>query len=230
MCYIYWANMSKNILIAEDEDIIRGYVKDILAENGFMVHAASDGAQALSMIKKIVPDLVVLDLGLPKVSGEAVFAEIKKSFPKLPIIILSARNKPRDIVEGFNLGADDYVSKPFTGEELMARINARLKGTTIPSRLQIADLVLDQNTFEAKRGKKDLELTPTEFRLLEYLMNNKGRVLTREMILNKIWQSSPDIETRVVDVYVGYLRKKVDEGFDNKLIKSVRGFGYTVKE
>lgn len=221
--------MNHKILVVEDETDIRNYIRDYLIDDGFLVSTAADGSQALSVIGKTMPDLVVLDLGLPKLNGEAVCREIKKNYPNTVVIILTAKDKPRDIVEGFNIGADDYMSKPFTGEELSARIKARLKDTNNDGTLSIEDLKVDTNTFQIKRGEKNIELTPTEFRLLEYLLKNQGQVLSRDMILNKIWQSSPDIETRVVDVYVGYLRKKVDGGFDKKLIKSIRGFGYTLR-
>lgn len=222
--------MNYKILVAEDEEDIRNYIKDILIDEGFLVYTAVDGAQALSMVQKMMPDLVVLDLGLPKLSGEAVCTEIKKNFPQIQVVILTAKDKTRDVIEGFNLGADDYISKPFVGAELAARIKARLKSSPADSKLIIGDLVMDTSAFEVKRDGKNIELTPTEFRLLEYLMKNTGQVLSREMILNKIWQSSPDIETRVVDVYMGYLRKKIDENFEKKIIKSVRGFGYTLKD
>lgn len=222
--------MNHKILVVEDETDIRNYIKDFLVDEGFLINTASDGSQALTLVAKTMPDVVILDLGIPKVSGEAVCQEIKKNFPNTVVIILTAKDKSRDIVEGFNIGADDYISKPFTGEELSARIKARLKDNREDSKLQIADLTVDTNTFEIKRGGKYIELTPTEFRLLEYLIKNPGQVLSRDMILNKIWQSSPDIETRVVDVYMGYLRKKIDSGFDKKLIKSIRGFGYTLRE
>ena len=222
--------MNYKILVVEDEEDIRSYIKDVLIDEGFLVHTANDGPQALALVEKVMPDLVVLDLGLPKLSGEAVCTEIKKNYPHIAVIILTAKDKTRDVVEGFNIGADDYVPKPFAGAELAARVKARLKDNQADSKLQIADLVLDTGAFEVKRGSKEIELTPTEFRLLEYLMKNTGQVLSREMILNKIWQSSPDIETRVVDVYMGYLRKKIDENSEKKLIKSVRGFGYTLKE
>lgn len=222
--------MNYKILVVEDEEDIRNYIKDVLIDEGFLVHTANDGPQALALVEKVMPDLVVLDLGLPKLSGEAVCTEIKKNYPHIAVIILTAKDKTRDVIEGFNIGADDYISKPFIGAELAVRIKVRLKSNQVDSKLKISDLVLDTNAFEVKRGSKDIELTPTEFRLLEYLMKNTGQVLSREMILNKIWQSSPDIETRVVDVYMGYLRKKIDENSEKKLIKSVRGFGYTLKE
>lgn len=222
--------MNYKVLVVEDEEDIRKYIKDVLIDEGFVVYTANDGSSALAMVERIMPDLVVLDLGLPKLNGEAVCIEIKKNFPQILVVILTAKDKTRDVVEGFNIGADDYISKPFVGAELAARIKARLKNNQLESKLKIGDLILDTKAFEVRRGEKDVELTPTEFRLLEYLMKNSGQVLSREMILNKIWQSSPDIETRVVDVYMGYLRKKIDEMSEKKLIRSVRGFGYTLKE
>jgi DNA-binding response OmpR family regulator len=221
--------MLQKILVVEDDAPLQEYLKDLLSEAGFSAEIASDGVEALSAIKKIEPNLVVLDLGLPKISGEMVCTEIKRKYPETPVIILTAKGDTSDIVHGLNLGADDYLAKPFDGNELIARINARLRDTT-DTKLKVADLELDRNTLEIKRGKKPISLTPTEFKLLEYLMSNKGRVLSREMILNRIWLTSPDIETRVVDVYMGYLRKKIDNGFEKPLIQSMRGFGYVIKE
>lgn len=219
------------IVIVEDEKELQDYLKDFLMENGFSVQAASDGVIALNSIKKSPPDLVILDLGLPNLSGESVCLEIRKKYPELPIIILTARDDTNDIIHGLDLGADDYITKPFNGNVLLARIKARLrsqeKGDT---KLTVADLELDTKTLEVKRGGKILQLTPKEFELLKYLISNKGRILTREMILNRIWLYSPDVETRVVDVYMGYLRKKVDSDSSKKLIQSIRGFGYTIKE
>jgi DNA-binding response OmpR family regulator len=223
--------MMSTILIVEDETELQAYLKESLEENGFVIQTASDGIKALNMIATSQPDLVLLDLGLPNMSGESVCLEIRKKYPDLKVIILSARNDTADIVKGLNLGADDYVTKPFTLDELMARIKARLRAANSNDSVKkIADLELNQETHEVKRGKKLIELSPTEFRLLEYLIINKGKVLTREMILNKIWSASPDIETRSVDIYVGYLRKKVDNDFNPKLIRSIRGFGYILKE
>lgn len=223
--------MTQTIIVIEDEEGIREYVKETLSEEGYIVQTAPDGAEGLSLIKRYNPDLVVLDLGLPNVSGEAVTLEIKKKYPQLPIIILTARDSVTDVVHGLDIGADDYMTKPFAGDELTARVKARLRmksgGKT---KLKIADLELDSETLEVTRGGKKIELTPKEFKLLEYLMSNSTRILTREMILNKIWLASPDIETRVVDVYMGYLRKKIDANAKKKLIHSIRGFGYTIKE
>lgn len=223
--------MLKSILVVEDDDGIQQFLKELLMEEGYSVQIASDGITALNVLKKATPDLVVLDLGLPNISGETVCMEIRKNYPELPVIILTAKDSVTDIVHGLNIGADDYMTKPFVGEELLARVQARLRdrsgNTTV---LKVADLELNDKTLEVKRAGKMIKLTPQEFKLLQYLMHNKGRILTRDMILNRIWPSSFEIETRVVDVYMGYLRKKIDEGNTKKLLHSVRGFGYTIKE
>lgn len=217
------------ILIAEDDATIREGIQSFLSENNFLVDAVEDGAAALDAVRKHVPDLVILDLGLPKITGESVCREIKKQFPDLPVIILTAKNQTSDIVDGFKLGADDYISKPFELEELMARIGVRLK-TEKNNVIEIDDLILDPQSVRVTRAGKDIQLTPHEFKLLHYLLVNKGRVLTREMILNRVWKYSLDVDSRVVDVYVGYLRKKIDSNSHKKLISSVRGFGYIIKD
>lgn len=223
--------MTNTILVVEDAQDLQDYLKEILLDNGYSVHTASDGVAALNILKKLQPDLVVLDLGLPNISGETVCTEIRKRFPHMPVIILTAKGDTADIVHGLNLGADDYVTKPFVGDELVARIKARLREYGGgEAKLQISDLELDSKSLEVKRGGKIIQLTPKEFELLKYLMSNQGRILTREMILNRIWLYSPDVETRVVDVYMGYLRKKIDAGHKKSLVQSVRGFGYTIKE
>ncbi|MDD5146876.1 MAG: response regulator transcription factor [Candidatus Pacebacteria bacterium] len=222
--------MIKTILIVEDDSGLNKYLSELLLDNGYSVQTATDGVAALTSIEKLPPDLVVLDLGLPNMSGEAVCLELRKKYPDLPIIILTAKDSVSDIVRGLNLGADDYITKPFVADEFLARIKARFrdKGEN-NARLAIDDLIVNTQTLEVKRGEKSISLTPQEFKLLEYLMINKGRILTREMILNRVWLYSPNVETRVVDVYIGYLRKKIDSGFPNKLVKSVRGFGYMIK-
>lgn len=223
--------MIQKILVVEDEQDLQTYLKELLLDNGYSVQTASDGVSALSILKKSEPNLVILDLGLPNISGETVCLEIRKKYPSLPVVILTARDTPNDIVHGLNLGADDYISKPFESEVLLARIKARLRSNKDENaHLKIGDLELDNKTLEVKRSGKSISLTPKEFQLLQYLMSNKGRILTREMILNRIWLYSPEIETRVVDVYMGYLRKKIDSGHKKKLLRSVRGFGYTIRE
>lgn len=223
--------MTDTILIVEDDLGLQKYLKELLLDNGYVTHTASDGIQALNAIEKSPPDLVVLDLGLPNMSGEAVCSEIRKKYPEMRVVILTAKDGVADIVQGLSLGADDYMTKPFMADEFLARIKARLRykdgGDTA---LKVDTLSLDKKTLEVKRDDKLIQLTPQEFKLLEYLMSNKGRILTREMILNRVWLYSADIETRVVDVYMGYLRKKIDEGYDKHLLHSVRGFGYMIKE
>lgn len=223
--------MAQTILVVEDDPGLQKYLKELLLDNGYSVQTAADGVQALNSIQKLPPDLVVLDLGLPNMSGEAVCMEIRKKYPDLRVVILTAKDSIQDIVEGLSLGADDYMTKPFVADEFLARIKARLRyqgGGDL--KLRVGDLELDSKTLEVKRSDRPVSLTPQEFKLLQYLMNNPGRVLTREMILNRVWLLNPDIETRVVDVYMGYLRNKIDNGFDKKLLHSVRGFGYMIKE
>lgn len=222
--------MSHSILIIEDNNELARYVQEILVEQGFSVQTLDHGATAMEVIDTTQPDLVLLDLGLPDINGESLCRQVKSSFPKLPVIIFTAKDSVNDVVNGLNLGADDYITKPFAIEELVARIRARLRQSNeMNPILQVGDLVLNTQTIEVKRGTKDISLTPQEFKLLQYLMQNTGKVLTRDMILNRLWSDALDIETRVVDVYVGYLRKKIDQDQKQKLIQSVRGFGYVIK-
>lgn len=223
--------MVHTILVVEDDKGLQKYLKELLLDNGYAVHTAGDGIEALEYFKKAEPDVMVLDLGLPTMSGEAVVQEIRKKHKDLPIIILTAKDSINDIVQGLNLGADDYMTKPFVADEFLARIKARLrKQNESETILKIADLELNSKTMEVFRSGSPVQLTPQEFKLLQYLMSNKGRILTREMILSRIWLYSSDVETRVVDVYMGYLRKKIDTGHNKKLLHSVRGFGYMIKE
>jgi DNA-binding response OmpR family regulator len=223
--------MVHTILIVEDDKGLQKYLKELLLDNGYAVQTVGDGIAALDYFKKSEPDLVVLDLGLPVMTGEAVASEIRKKNKELPIIILTAKDSITDIVQGLNLGADDYMTKPFVADEFLARIKARLrKKSDTQSVLKVDDLELDSKKMEVKRKGEQIRLTPQEFKLLQYLMSNKGRILTREMILSRIWLYSSDVETRVVDVYMGYLRKKVDSTAPKKLLHSVRGFGYVIKD
>lgn len=223
--------MKQKILVVEDDKDLQEFLREVLLENNFSVDSAYNGSSALKKAEEAVPDLVILDLGLPDVSGETVCRELKKIFPELPVIILTAKDTTGDIVRGFNIGADDYIPKPFEGEELLARLKARLRqGKEDGAVLKVADLELDSQRFEVKRSGKAIKLTQREFLLLEYLMRNKDRVLSREMILDRVWSYSSDVESRVVDVYIGYLRKKVDDSYPKKLIHCIRGFGYTIKE
>lgn len=223
--------MSKTILVVEDDNGLQKYLKELLLENGYVTQTASDGVQALNLIQKLPPDLVILDLGLPNMSGETVCLEIRKKYSDLQVIILTAKDGISDIIQGLHLGADDYMTKPFVADELLARIKARLRNKDGgDGKLIVNDLTLDNKNLSVERSGQPIQLTPQEFKLLQYLMSNRGRILTREMILNRVWLLNPDIETRVVDVYMGYLRKKIDSRYEKKLLHSVRGFGYMIKE
>lgn len=221
----------QTILVVDDDTSLQNFLKELLTENDFFVKLCSDGAEALTTISNGLPDLVVLDLNLPNISGESVCQEIRKKHKDLPIIVLTGKSETSDVVNLLSLGADDYISKPFAADEFLARIRARLKNVEgDDSELKVADLILNRKTFEVSRGGKHIKLSPREYKLLEYMLLNKNQVLTREMILNRIWVFAPDIETRVVDVFISSLRKKIDNGFKKKLIQSSRGFGYSLKE
>jgi DNA-binding response OmpR family regulator len=221
--------MNEQILIVEDDEALNDCIRNIFAEAGFIVRSTYDGSKALELIQKSEPDLVILDLGLPTISGETVCKEAKKNFPDIPIIILTARGQSQDLVRGLGMGADDYIAKPFETEELLARARARIRNNKASeAKYIVEDLLLNTQTLEVKRGLKNIVLSPQEFKILSYLMANKGRVLTRELILNRLWRNNLEVESRVVDVYIGYLRKKIDTGFEKKLIHSVRGFGYKI--
>src|SRR3989344_3216568 len=225
---MYNLAVTDSIFIVEDNENQRDFLSALFSDAGYSVRTVGSGSEALKMLDKVKPDLVILDLGLPDITGETVFQEIRKNYPELPVVIVTARGKVSDIVEGFNLGADDYVTKPYNADDLLVRVRARLKHVT-SSKLVVSDLEIDTEAIEVKRAGKKIDITPKEFKLLEYLMLNQGRVLTREMILNRVWLYSPDMETRAVDVYIGYLRKKIDNGHKAKLIQSVRGYGYMIK-
>lgn len=223
--------MQTVILVVEDEVSVREHLSELLQDNGFLVAQTGLGTEVDGLIEKMHPQLVLLDLQLPDLKGESVCADIKKNYPETVVVMLTAKDTPKDISDGFGLGADDYLSKPFSDEELMARIKARLKQQVQDNDLiKIGEISLNLKTYKLTRNSVEINLTPQEFKLLEYLMRNANRVLTREMILNRIWLYSPDIESRVVDVYVGYLRKKIDAGHKKKYLHSVRGFGYMFKE
>lgn len=223
--------MGYTIFLIEDDEDLREVARNLLVDNGYKVRAFPEGSSALKDLTRVKPDLVLLDLMLPNITGEAICREMKKKFPDMPVIMLTGKNTTSDVVKGLNSGADDYIAKPFDVEELLARIKARLRAVNPDElMLQVGDLSINLKTLQVTRGAREIKLTPQEFRLLEYLMRNKNTVVSRDMILDRIWMNSADVETRVVDVYIGYLRQKIDADEDVKLIHSVRGFGYTIKE
>jgi two-component system response regulator MprA len=221
--------MTPRILVIEDDPDLVEFLKTVLREHDFFVKTAGKASEAMNVIERFEPDLTLLDLGLPDIDGQALCRDLKKRFPDSPIIILTAQDDVNAKVKSFDRGADDYITKPFEPDELIARIKARLRKDKRQEELKVGDLTLNPKTIEVKRAGKEVALTPLEFKLLEYLMTNRGEVLSRDMILNRIWLYSEDVDTRVVDVYIGYLRRKIDKGNKVKLIHSVRGFGYTIK-
>ena len=220
--------MLNNILIVEDDNNIRELINEALMENNYKTITTGDGSEALKIIKEGHIDLVILDLSIESIGGETVCIEAKKHYPNLPIIILTAKNKVEDLVAGLGMGADDFMSKPFELDELLARIKTRLKDNH-NSTLEVDGVKLDISSLEVTVDDKRIDLTAKEIKLLEYLMKNRGVVLSRERILNHVWAYSPDVETRVVDVYIGYLRNKISKINGKNLIESVRGFGYVIK-
>mgnify|MGYP001415228427 CR=1 FL=1 len=228
--------MLKKIAIIEDNVDIIGFIKEFLKNAGdFDVIGHTSGIEGVKSIQNNKPDLVIVDLELGDLRGETICTELRKSYSdqELPIIILTGEKSYESVVTCLNSGADDYITKPFNADELLARINARLRSTqNTPSKsiLTCADLELNTETLEVSRGGKKIELTAKEFELLKFLLINKDRILTREKLLNAVWGYSIIVNTRVVDVHVGKLRKKIDEGYGKELIDTMRGFGYKITD
>jgi heavy metal response regulator len=220
------------ILLVEDDRKVASFIRKGLAEEGYAVDTAADGETGLAMGLDRLHDLIILDVMLPAKPGFQVVRELRQAKVSTPILLLTARDAVEDKVQGLDVGADDYLTKPFAFAELLARVRALLRrgGEGRPPALQVADLILDPATRTVRRGGEAIPLTNREFALLEYLMRNPGRVLTRTMIAEKVWDYSFDSETNVIDVYVNYLRKKIDAGRPSKLLHTVRGVGYVLKE
>ena len=220
------------ILVVEDEEKVASFIRKGLVEERYAVDVAHDGQEGVELAALNPYDLVVLDLMLPKLDGFKVIQRLREDAVDTPILVLTAKDAVGDKVRGLDLGADDYLTKPFAFEELLARIRALLRrggGNATPV-FQVADLVLDPAARTVTRGGDKIELTAKEFALLEYLMRHAGRVLTRTMILEHVWDQSFDSYTNVIDVYVNYLRKKIDQGREPRLIHTVRGVGYVLRE
>ena len=216
------------ILVVEDDKAVASFVKRGLESEQYAVDVAADGEDAQTLIEAANFDLIILDLGLPKVDGLDVLKHNRNRRPSPPVLILSGRARVEDRVKGLDLGADDYLTKPFSFSELAARVRALLRRNPKPLDiiLRVGDLELDRAERVVRRAGRRIELTPREFALLEYLMRNAGRSVTRAMIIEHVWNFSFDTMTNVVDVYINYLRKKVDQGFEQKLIHTVRNVGY----
>lgn len=221
------------ILIIEDEKDIASFIKKGLQAVHFSVDTALNGKDGIYLALTNDYDLALLDMRLPDIYGLEVFKKIREVKPNLPVIFLTVENEVTKKVEAFELGASDYITKPFAIEELIARIRAllnRRNDIVSGNKLKIGDLEMDIKTHEVKRGERKIDLRHREFDLLEYLMRNPNVVLTRSMILEHVWDMNVDPFTNTVDVHVRYLRKKIDEGFKIKLIKTVHGSGYKISE
>lgn len=216
------------ILIAEDNAALASFLCSAFRSLNYEVVIAENGKIALDCVNREIFDVLILDLDLPLISGTKVLAQVRATNRQLPILVMTGRERVEDRVAHLDAGADDYITKPFSLSELMARVRALARRSTdaASSLLRMEDLVLDRVHRKVVRGGRTIELTVREFNLLEYFMSNPGRHITRSMLLQHVWNVSPETITNVVDVYVNYLRKKVDEGAKIKLIHTIRGIGY----
>ena len=226
--------MTPYILVVEDEDALATLLKYNLDKEGHRVVVASDGEEALMLIDERQPDLVVLDWMLPKVSGIEVCRRLraKPETKNLPVIMLTARGEESDRVRGLDTGADDYIVKPFSMSELAARVRAvlrRIRPGLADDRIRHGDLIIDRVAHRVKRNGKEIHLGPTEFRLLDYLMQHPGRVFSREQLLDAVWGSDVYVEARTVDVHIGRLRKALNVETDTDPIRTVRSAGYSLE-
>ena len=222
----------KILLIEDDRGIVR-FVKKGLMENDFSVDTASDGEAGLSSALLERYDVIILDIMLPKMDGTEILRRLRGTGVQTPVIFLTARDTERDIVHGLNLGADDYIIKPFSFNELLARVRAiarRGKMTALSSRLKVANLVLELDGHQVFRDRTKIDLTPKEYAVLEFLMRHPGEIITRTMITEKIWDYQFDAGTNVIDVHVSHLRNKIDKEFEPKLLHTVKGVGYVLED
>jgi DNA-binding response OmpR family regulator len=218
------------ILVVEDDRSIARLVQLELEHRNFMARCAYDGPSGLEAVSDFKPAAVVLDIMLPGLDGVGVLKELRASGNRVPVIMLTARGDPLDKVHSLDRGADDYLTKPFDMEELMARLRALLRRAGEDEVIRVADLEIDTATREVRRGAREIDLTAREYELLEFMARNPRRVLPRDLLLSRVWGWEFDSGTNVVDVYIGYLRKKVDAPGEPRLIKTVRGAGYALRE
>lgn len=224
--------MSGRILLVEDDAVISAFVVKGLKEAGFVIDHAADGKDGLHMALTGSYECAIIDLMLPKVDGLSVIEELRREKVPVPILILSAKRSVDDRVKGLQTGSDDYLTKPFAFSELLARVNAlirRAAGTPSPTRLHVGDLTMDLLTREVTRSSRRIELQPREFSLLEYLMKNAGRVVSKTMIMEHVWDLNFDPQTNIVEVRMSKLRDKIDKDHEEKLLHTVRGAGYILK-
>jgi two-component system OmpR family response regulator len=220
------------VLIVEDDPKIASFVAKGLKQAGYAVDRATNGQAGLELARSAPYDVAIVDIMLPRLDGLSLIERLRAEGVRTPVLILSARHSVDDKVRGFQTGGDDYLTKPFSFEELQARVQALIRRATMSvpaSRLEVGDLSLDLARREVRRGERLLELQPREYSLLEYLLRNTGMVVSKTMILEHVWDYHFDPQTNVVDVLVHRLRAKIDEGFQVKLLHTVRGVGYVLK-
>ena len=221
------------ILVVDDEPAVRASVERALRLEGYDVELAGDGREALARLASAAPDAIVLDVLMPEVDGLEVCRRLRSVGDRTPVLVLTARDAVPDRVAGLDAGADDYVVKPFALEELLARVRALIRRTALDTDgkvLRFADLTLDERTYEARRGERPIELTRTEFLLLELFLRNPRQVLTRSVVFERVWGYDFGPASNSLEVYVGYLRRKTEAGGEPRLIHTVRGVGYALRE
>jgi DNA-binding response OmpR family regulator len=222
------------ILIVEDEHKIANSIKQGLEQEGFAVDTAYTGTDGYDLAATEDYDLIILDLMLPGMDGAEICKQLRDGKNQVPILMLTAKNGLEYRVNGLNIGADDYLTKPFAFTELLARIKALLRrpNNLIPNKISCGDLQIDTQTFQVERNGNEIMLSRKEFSLLEYLVRNKNHILTKDKIIEHVWNYDADVLPNTVEVYVGYLRNKIDKPYNKKpqLIKTVRGFGYKIEE
>jgi two-component system response regulator MprA/two-component system response regulator TrcR len=218
------------VLLVEDDRSIAGFVEPELERLGYRVRCAYDGPSGLEEATRFEPELVVLDIMLPGLDGVALLKRLRQGGSRVPVVMLTARDATIDKVHSLDLGADDYVTKPFEMDELLARMRALLRRTEGDEILRVADLELNTATREVRRGEREIDLTAREYDLLEFMARNPRRILSRELLLSRVWGQNFGVTTNVAEVYVAYLRKKVDAPGEQKLIHTVRGVGYALKD
>ncbi|MDB4909972.1 MAG: two component transcriptional regulator, winged helix family [Gemmatimonadetes bacterium] len=227
------APIHDSVLVVEDDPDLLAVLPRILSTAGYLVRTASDGEDGLNKVLDAAPAIAILDVGLPKLSGYELARELRSRGYQFPVLMLTARVTVDDKVSGLDAGADDYLAKPFEYAELLARVKALLRRSTITagsSTMRVRDLSVDPVARRVERAGKVIELTQKEYALLEYLVRNAGRIVSRQMISEHVWKHDVDPLTNVVDVYINYLRKKLDEDKHNPLIQTVRGRGYLIKD
>lgn len=217
------------ILLVEDDRSIASFVEPELEHLGFRVRCAYDGPSGLEEAQEFRPELIVLDIMLPKLDGVGVLKKLRQQGSRVPVVMLTARDTTLDKVHSLNLGADDYLTKPFEIDELLARIQALLRRVEGEEILRVSDLEVNTATREVRRGEREIDLTAREYDLLEFMARNPRRVLSRDSLLSHVWDQEFGLTTNVVEVYVAYLRKKVDAPGEDKLIRTVRGAGYALR-